>query len=74
MPEHDRLGTSIKMNMMSLPAADFSTEIKASGLLVIDGPSATLTVKKERKGPDGTVTPTITQNLKIDGTACLISR
>ena len=35
---------------------------------------ATLTVKQERKGADGASTSTMTQNFKIDGAACRISR
>ena len=74
MPEHDRLGMSIKMNYVSLAEPDFLAAIKASGLLVVEAPNATLTVTKERKGIDGTVTPTITQNYRIDGPGCRISR
>ena len=73
MPEHDRLGMSIRMNMASLAAADFSAVIKASGLLVIEGPNATLTVKHDNRGADGTVNPTMTQNFKVDGPACRVS-
>ena len=39
-----------------------------------DGAAATLTVKKTTKDKNGTSTETITQNFKIDGAQCLISR
>ena len=74
MPEEDRLMTSVMMNKMSLSEADFSAQIKANGLLVVEGPSATLTVKQEHKDANGTSSSTMTQNFKIDGAACRISR
>ena len=74
MPEEDRLMTSVMMNKMSLSEADFSAQIKANGLLVVEGSSATLTVTQDHKDANGTSTSTMTQNLKIDGAACRISR
>ena len=74
MPEEDRLMMSAMMNKMSLSAADFSAQIKAGGLLVVEGPTATLTVKQEQKDDNGTSTSTMTQKFAIDGAACRISR
>ena len=74
LPEEDRLMMSVMMNKMSLSEADYSAQIKANGLLVVDGPSATLTVKQEHKDDNGTSTSTLTQNFKIDGAACAVSR
>jgi hypothetical protein len=74
MPEEDRLMMSVMMSKMSLSEADFSAQIKADGLLVVEGPSATLTVEQEHKDANGTSTETMTQTFKIDGAACRISR
>ena len=74
LPEQDRLMMSVMMSKMSLSEADFSAQIKGNGLLVVEGPSATLTVEQEHKDANGTSTETMTQNFKIDGAACRISR
>jgi len=74
MPEEDRLMMSVMMNKMSLSEADFAAQIKANGLLVVEGPSATLTVKQEGKNDSGTSTSTMTQKFRIDGAACRVSR
>jgi hypothetical protein len=59
---------------MSQTEEQYSAAIKANGLLVVDGPSATLTVKKTTKDKNGSSTETMTQNFKIDGGQCLVSR
>jgi hypothetical protein len=59
---------------MSSTEQQFSNDIKANGLLVIDGQAATLTVKKTTKDANGTMTSTMTQNFKLDGPQCLINR
>ena len=41
---------------------------------LLDGAAATLTVKKTTKDKNGSSTETITQNFKIDGAQCSISR
>lgn len=74
MPEEDRLMMSVMMSKMSLSEADFAAQIKANGLLVVEGPSAALTVKQEHKDANGTSTSSMTQNFKIDGAVCRISR
>lgn len=43
-------------------------------MAAVDGADATLTVKKTTKGNGGSNTETVTQNSKIDGNQCLISR
>ena len=50
------------------------TEIKANGVLVADDQNATLTVQKKTKDASGTSTTTTTQNFKLDGGQCLVSR
>jgi len=54
-------------------AAAPKAEIKASGLLVVDGNKATLTVKQEHKDANGTSTQTTTQSCVIDGANCRIT-
>ena len=74
MPAKDRTMMSGMMKDMSQTSAQYAADIKANGVLVIDGPAATLTVKKTTKDKNGSSTETITQNFKIDGAQCLISR
>jgi hypothetical protein len=74
MPEKDRTMMSGMMKETSQTEAQYSADIKTNGVLVVDGPSATLTVKKETKDKNGSSSETMTQNFKIDGSQCLISR
>ncbi len=74
MPEKDRTMMSGMMKDMSQTEAQYSADIKANGLLVVDGPSAVLTVKKTTKDKNGSSSETTTQNFKIDGAQCLVSR
>jgi hypothetical protein len=74
MPAEDREMMSGMMKEMSKSEKDFSAEIKAGGLLVIDGDSGTLTVKKEHKDANGSGSETMTQRYKIDGSSCWITR
>jgi hypothetical protein len=73
MPEKDRTMMSGMMKDMSETEAQFSSEIKTGGLLVVDGPAATLTVKKSTKDANGSSTSTMTQEFKINGNECLIT-
>jgi hypothetical protein len=74
MPEKDRTMMSGMMKEMSQTEAAYSADIKTNGVLVVDGPSATLTVKKETKDKNGSSSETMTQNFRIDGSQCLITR
>ena len=74
MPEKDRAMMSGMAKEMSPAAEQYSADIKANGLLVVDGPAATLTVKKTTKSASGTSTDTMTQEFKVTGSECLISR
>ena len=74
MPAKDKAMMSGMMKEMSQTEAQYAADIKANGLLVVDGPAATLTVKKTTKDKNGSSTETITQKFKIDGGQCLISR
>lgn len=74
MPASDRTMMTGMMKEMSQTEEAYSAAIKADGSLVVDGANATLTVKRTTKDKNGTSTETMTQNFKIDGNQCLISR
>jgi hypothetical protein len=74
MPAKDRTMMSGMMKDMSQTEEQFSADIKANGVLVVDGQSATLTVQKKTKDASGTSTSTTTQEFKLDGGECLVSR
>ena len=74
MPAKDRTMMSGMMKEMSQTEADYSADIKSSGVMVVDGPAAKLTVTKKTKDKNGTSTSTTTQNFKIDGDQCLVTR
>ena len=73
-PAKDKAMMTGMMKEMSQTEAQYSADVKAYGLLVVDGPSATLTVKKEMKDKNGSSSETKTQSFKIDGSQCLVSR
>ena len=52
----------------------YAADIKASGVLVVNGPAATLTVKKSTKDANGSSTSTTTQEFRMNGGECLVSR
>lgn len=74
MSAEDRTMMSGMMKEMSKTKAAFSAEIKANGLLVVEGDKATLTVTKEHKDANGSGTSTQTQRYRLDGATCRISR
>jgi hypothetical protein len=74
MPAADRAMMSGMMKDTSKTEAQFSAEIKAGGLLVVEGNKATLTVKQEHKDANGTSTETLTQSYVVDGANCSITR
>src|SRR5437773_8206150 len=67
MPAKDRTMMSGMMKEMSQTEAQYSADIKANGVLVIDGQAATLKVEKKTKDKSGSSTSTMTQNFKIEG-------
>lgn len=73
MPEKDRTVMSGMMKEMSPTEAQFSADIKSNGVLVVNGPSANLTVKKFSKDKSATSTETMTQSFRIDGSRCVVS-
>ena len=74
MPAKDRTMMSGMMKETSQTSDQYAADIKANGVLVVDGAAATLTVKKTTRDKNGSSTETISQNFKIDGAQCLISR
>jgi len=74
MPAKDKTMMSGMMKEMSQTEDQYSADIKANGVLVVDGSNAVLTVKKTTKDKNGSSTSTMTQNFKIDGNQCLVSR
>ena len=74
MPAKDRTMMTEMMKEMSKTEEQLAADIKAGGTLVIEGNKATLTIKQEHKDANGTVTDTLTQSYKIDGSVCRISR
>lgn len=74
MPAKDRTMMTGMMKEMARTEAKHAADVKANGILVVDGQSAVLTVKKTTKDKDGSSTETMTQNFKLDGSQCLISR
>jgi hypothetical protein len=73
MPAKDREMMAGMMKEMSKSAEDFTKDIKAGGLLVIEGNSGTLTVKQDSKDANGTSSETMTQKYVIDGGKCQIT-
>lgn len=74
LPAKDREMMTSMMKEMSKPAEQFAAEIKAGGVLVVEGKKATLTVKQEQKDANGSVTDTLSQSYVLDGATCLITR
>jgi hypothetical protein len=74
MPAKDKTMMSGMMKEMSQTEDQYAADIKANGVLVVDGANAVLTVKKTTKDKNGSSTSSMTQNFKIDGNQCLVSR
>ena len=74
MPAKDRSMMQSMAKEMTPTEEQFTAQVKASGVLVVDGPAATLTTKKTTKDKSGTATETTTQGFKINGSECLITR
>ena len=74
LPAKDREMMTGMMKEMSKTEEQFAAEIKAGGLLVVEGTKATLTVKQEHKDANGSSTETLTQSYVLDGAVCRITR
>ena len=73
MPAKDREMMSGMMKETAPTEAQYTADIKSNGVLVVDGPTAMLTVKKSTKDKNGSSTETMTQKFKLDGAQCLIT-
>lgn len=74
MPAKDKEMMGGMMKEMSQTREAFSAEIKANGVLFVEGKSATLKVTKTTKDANGSSSETMTQNFELDGTTCRITR
>jgi hypothetical protein len=74
MPAKDRTMMMDMGKEMSQTEEQYTADIKANGVLVVDGATATLTVQKKTKDANGSSTSTTTQNFKLNGNECLVSR
>ncbi|MFY9821832.1 MAG: hypothetical protein WAM82_10650 [Thermoanaerobaculia bacterium] len=74
LPAKDREMMAAMMKEMSKTEEQFAADIKAGGLLVIEGNQATLTVKQEHKDANGSSTETMTERYVLDGAVCRITR
>ena len=74
MPTKDRSMMETMAKEMTPTEIQFTAAVKATGVLVVDGSAATLTTKKTTKDNNGTATETTTQEFKINGNECLITR
>ena len=74
MPAKDRTMMSEMSKEMSQTESQYAADIKANGVLVVDGASAKLTVTKTTKDANGSSTSTTTQAFQLNGNECLVSR
>lgn len=74
MPAKDRTMMSGMMKEFAKPEAQYAAEVKADGVLTVDGEAAELKVTKKRTDASGSSTSTTTQKLRINGSECLITR
>ena len=74
MPAKDRTMLTGMMKAMAQTEQQHAADIKAAGVLVVDGQAAVLTIKKTTKDANGSNTSTTTQSFKLDIGQCLISR
>ncbi|HEV8502406.1 MAG TPA: hypothetical protein VGR63_12560 [Casimicrobiaceae bacterium] len=74
MPAKDRTMMAEMAKSMSPSSDQYAAEIRKSGMLVVDGAKAVLTVQTTHKDANGSSTSTSTQNFRFDGKQCLVSR
>lgn len=74
MPAKDRTDMAGLAKAMSPSPEQFTAAVKANGVLVVDGESAVLKATTTTKDENGSSTETTTQDFKLTGTECLISR
>lgn len=73
MPAADRSMMGSMMKDFSTPPAEFTAAIKSTGVLTVDGKTASLVVKQEHEDKNGSSTQTFTQKYVIDDRGCWIT-
>jgi len=74
MPAKDRNEMAGLAKDMSPSPEQFTAAVKANGVLTVDGDSAVLKATTTTKDKNGSSTETVTQDFKLIGTECLVSR
>ena len=74
MPDQDRAMMMGMMQALSKTEDEYADDIRKYGLLVVNGTSAVLTIKKTSRDANVTSTETTTQRFALNGAQCLISR
>jgi len=74
MPEKERVMMSGMLKEFSIPGPQYISDIKANGVLTVDGPAAVLKITKKTSDKNGSSTSTMTQKFRIHGNECLVSR
>ena len=74
MPEKDRAMMSGMLKEFSVPEAQYISDIKANGVLIVDGAAGELKITKKASDKNGSSTSTMTQKFRINGNECLVSR
>lgn len=72
LPAEDRKMMEGMMKEMSVPESDYMAQIRAGGVLEVEGAEATLTVTREASDADGSMKSVQTQRFRIDGKNCEI--
>lgn len=74
LPATERARMAGMAKEMSQPTEQYTADIKAHGILVVDGQAAELTIETKTKDANVTSSSTLTQNFKVTGSECLVSR
>lgn len=72
LPAEDRKMMEGMMRGMSVSESDYMEQIRAGGVLEVEGAEATLTVTREASDADGSMKSVQTQRFRIDDKSCAI--
>lgn len=72
LPSEDRKMMEGMMREMSVSESDYMEQIRAGGVLEVEGAKATLTVTREASDADGSMKSVQTQRFRVDGKSCTI--
>ena len=73
MPAADQKMMQGMMKEMASTGEQFATDLKANGVMVVEGDGATITVVQEHKDANGSSKSTMTQKYVIDAKGCWIT-